>query len=171
MPMHRCLCLFVLSLAFAGNPGVAQEGDRLKSADCRVALDALQAQEAKAMAVPKAGQPGAPDQRNALAQLKTLRLRAGRACLGGANAPLPQRTAQPPISVSPVAGAPPPAPPRLPAGPVVSLPKPAESPIFVTSCDPAGCWASDGSRLQRSGSKLLGPRGLCSVQGTVLHCP
>lgn len=51
------------------------------------------------------------------------------------------------------------------------LPRPAP-PVTVTACDPTGCWASDGTRLQRTGpQQLLGPRGPCTAQGPFLSCP
>ena len=158
-------CLFALSVALVGSASVARAGDPLESAGCREALDALQVQEASLAA-------GAPDHRDALAQLEASRRHAARACLGGrGDPPLARRFAQPPFAVPPVVVVPPVrlSPPA--AAPVVPLPKRAEPPTFVMACDAAGCWASDGSRLNRVGSSLLGPRGLCSVQGAVLHCP
>jgi hypothetical protein len=167
-------CLLALIAALAASTGAAQEGDRLKSPDCRQALDALQAQEAKLAAMPQAGPQGLRD-REAVAQLKTLRRQAARACLGGRGEtpPLPQHIDQRPVIVPPVNNnAPaPPAPPQRPAPPAVSMPKPAAPPTVVTICDANGCWASDGSRLDRMGSNLVGPRGVCSLQGVVLQCP
>jgi hypothetical protein len=52
----------------------------------------------------------------------------------------------------------------------VPLPAPV-LPKSITSCDALGCWASDGTRLQRVGPNLLGPRGFCSAPGGVLQCP
>ena len=43
--------------------------------------------------------------------------------------------------------------------------------LSTTSCDALGCTASDGTRLTRSGPLLMGPRGACTVQGSVLNCP
>jgi len=43
--------------------------------------------------------------------------------------------------------------------------------VTITGCDALGCWASDGTRLLKDGQNLIGPRGFCSRQGTVLICP
>jgi len=48
---------------------------------------------------------------------------------------------------------------------------PAPAPTSVLSCDIGGCWANDGSRLNRVGPTLWGPRGACTVLGTLLQCP
>jgi hypothetical protein len=169
--MQRHVC--ALTVALAASAAVAQEGNRLQSADCRNALDALQTQEAAAAASPRSSsQIEGREGRSVPAGLKAVRHRAAIACLGGrADSPAPAgRLAQPPISVAPITYAPA-APPPRPAGPALALPKKVEPPTVVTACDSAGCWASDGSRLQRVGPNLLGPRGLCSVQGALLHCP
>ncbi len=132
--------------------------DPLRSADCRRALEAMQAEEERAMSA------SAP-----AARLATRRRDAARACLGAAPAPQPPRASvRAPVRVdSPAAstvGVPRPAPLPAPA----SLPR---APLVVTACDATGCWASDGSRLQRLGADLVGPRGPCTVQGAVLNCP
>ena len=64
-------------------------------------------------------------------------------------------------------------PPRvLPQGGLPTPALPAAAPLLtVTACDATGCLASDGTRLQWVGPSLLGPRGMCTVQGTVLQCP
>jgi len=160
-------CPFVLATALCASVAAAQEVDRTASAECRQALESLQAQETAVVAARRAAGPGqrAPD-----APLEALRRRAAAACLGGRPDLPAQRFAQPPIVVPPVTVTRPslPALPSVaPAGP----PRPAETPTLITSCDAAGCWASDGSRLTRSGLNLVGPRGLCSAQGVVLHCP
>jgi hypothetical protein len=54
---------------------------------------------------------------------------------------------------------------------VFVFPVPTPPLVSITSCDANGCWASDGTRLQRFGSQLLGPRGVCSRVGAVVHCP
>ncbi len=158
--------LFLLTVALAAGVASAAEGNPLESADCRKALDALQAQEAAAPA-----QPEERERRAAPAALEAARRRAALACLGGrADAPPPPgRLAQPPVSVAPITVAPA-APPPAPARPAVPLPRPAP-PTVVTACDSLGCWASDGTRLQRVGPNLFGPRGLCIVQGAVVNCP
>ena len=77
---------------------------------------------------------------------------------------------------APISVLPPPAPGPAPALPALREPPPAvarppDRPRFITTCDAIGCWADDGSRLDRVGPDLRGPRGLCTVQGTLLTCP
>ena len=155
-----------VALALAGACSACWADDPLESAGCRRALDALKVQEAAVAALQ-------PAEGAALERLASLRQDAARACLGGsAAAPVPQRLAQPPVTVPRVTVTPriPPVPPA-----VVSPPPPAQGvvgpPVRVVACDATGCWASDGSHLLRAGPSLLGPRGLCSVQGTALRCP
>ena len=164
--------LFTLITALAGSAAVAQEADPLKSTDCRQALDALHALEARAVATPDRQTQG-PGHREVLKQLDVVRRQAARACLGGRGdpAPLSSRVAPPLVSVPPVAPRPPAAAPALPAAPTVSLPMQGQAPPMVTACDLNGCWASDGSRLQRFGPNLFGPRGVCILRGAALHCP
>ena len=60
--------------------------------------------------------------------------------------------------------------PAAPA-PTYSIPTQPPPPVTILSCDAAGCQASDGTRLNRAGPVLIGPRGACSVQGSVVVCP
>lgn len=161
--------------ALAGVCGAGLADDPLESADCRRALDAMQAQETTVAGLAPTQQPAQQPARGAaLARLESLRQDAARSCLGGsAAARVPQRLAQPPVTVPRVTVNPP----RLPPAPASVAPWPAlppgvvGPPVRVIACDATGCWASDGSHLLRAGPSLLGPRGLCSVQGTALHCP
>jgi hypothetical protein len=187
------LCIAALGLAFAGcaaaGVGVVapapQGGDPLQSTECRAALAALQAQEATLAAAPRAAAPppaaslphaaasaGARRPSAADPKLEAARRRAALACLQSRTDPpaprqpmLRRPTAVEPLDM-PRAAAPLPslrAPPPPPA--------PAPRPRFITSCDAVGCWADDGSRLQRAGPNLRGPRGVCTRQGTLLTCP
>lgn len=111
-----------------------------------------------------------PGQTAPSARLKALQKAAARACLGADdNAPPASTRAQPPISVPRIAV---PALPPAAAG-VARGPAPVQQPplLSITACDAAGCWASDGTLLQQHGPNLLGPRGFCTRQGTVLNCP
>ncbi|HYF18172.1 MAG TPA: hypothetical protein VEA40_09925 [Ramlibacter sp.] len=131
--------------------------DPLKSAACGERLSVLQA----------ARSGNAP-----AAQVEAARLAATQACLGGGGAAVrPSPTAQPPLQVPPVAIEPPAA--ARPPVPMAPPPPPVaiERPPVITSCDDGGCWASDGSRLNRSGPVLIGPNGLCTVTGNVARCP
>jgi hypothetical protein len=71
-------------------------------------------------------------------------------------APRIEPGARPPVFASPV----------LPAPPVA-----IDRPSTVTTCDPGGCWTNDGNRLQRLGPNLVGPKGVCTVQGAIVSCP
>lgn len=56
---------------------------------------------------------------------------------------------------------------NLPQGPVQ-----IQRPPSITSCDPGGCWSSDGTRLNRLGPELTSPRGgICNPQGGTANCP
>ena len=43
-------------------------------------------------------------------------------------------------------------------------------PVFVMSCDPLGCWTSDGARLPHAGRNPLDERVRCRVQGQLVVC-
>ncbi|MGZ8259366.1 MAG: hypothetical protein ACXWUL_02305 [Caldimonas sp.] len=149
---------------------LAGAGDPLQAPECRQALAALQTKEDEASAASASDArrlPRAIDVRLAAAQR-----RAARSCLASrADPPAPSRLASPPLAVPPVAGARPPLPAASPVPAVPPQPPGAPPLTSITSCDAAGCWASDGARLHRVGPTLWGPRGPCSVQGTVVLCP
>jgi len=169
--MHLTLCF--MTLALVATAGAAQDADPLQATACIRALDALQAHEAATIAAARHKGAGERVERTMPAKLEMLRRQAARDCLGSRlDAPQPvQRSAQPPVTVAPAA--PPPATwavmPPVPA----AVPPPIRIPPLqtLTACDPMGCWASDGTRLQRFGSTLYGTHGLCTVQGAVLSCP
>ncbi|NRF69870.1 hypothetical protein HLB44_22955 [Aquincola sp. S2] len=169
---RRSLLLTGWMLALGAS--AAPQGSAPTSAECRTALEALGQLEARAIAARNAAAPGDDRvQRHTLDQVRALRRDAARACLGGSgDAPPPTASARPPLSVAPMVALPPSL--RMPAAPTtpptVITPRPSP-PVVVTSCDPTGCWASDGSRLTRFGSNLLGPRGVCSTGGGILNCP
>lgn len=156
----------------------AQAADALKSAACAQALDALQDVE-DALALAAAGDSrGSTGQRQAVEQLKVLKQRAAGACLGsGAEDLAPaQRAPGAPAGRVSIPGAALTAAAAAPAASraarISASPTPSPLPLLsLVSCDAAGCWASDGTRLQRSGPLLLGPRGFCNVAGSVLSCP
>jgi len=160
----------LLALAFAAPPGDAQRDDPMKSPECRRAMDALQAQEAKALADRPAS--GAATSRDISSQLETTRRQAARACLGS-DAPAMSLHVGPPPAPAPSVTPRPPARPPAPIAPPVRLPDASKPPSVVTACDATGCWTSDGSRLQRlgPGPGLLGPRGPCVVAGLEVRCP
>jgi hypothetical protein len=163
--------LVPLALALLLCASVAHsQDDPLDTPACREALDAVRVQEAAASA---ARDTDGPRRSAALAQLEAARQKAAHACLGSrADRPPPQgRLAQPPVSVPPSGLSP--AAPHVGATPApTGAPRQVAPLVSITSCDPAGCWASDGSRLQRAGpNALLGPRGMCTTSGAVLLCP
>ncbi len=142
--------------------GPACGAGAIDSLDCRDALARLQAFEDQALAA--ASRPAA-------VPLANLRQRAAKACLGSLkDEPVPAgRMAPPPMVVPPVTLRLPPAPPAA-ARPAAPATAPA-GPQVITSCDLTGCWANDGTRLNRSGPLLVGPRGPCSTNGSFLVCP
>lgn len=156
--------LLLLPIALAAAASVAQDGSRstlLGAPACRRAVDQLEAREAAA----------ARDGRSARAELDAARRQAAVACLGGHDAPASAPAARPPATGRPTA--PPGRPPEgrpPPTGIPTPVPRPA-APVTITACDATGCWASDGSRLQRVGPNLLGPKGICSTSGSILTCP
>lgn len=46
-----------------------------------------------------------------------------------------------------------------------------QRPYRMTSCDSGGCWDNQGTRYNRSGGTLFGPRGACVQTGPTLRCP
>ena len=162
------------------DPAVRAREDPLASVGCRRALDALQLEEGAQARRASAGPTAGVD-----AKLQAARRQAARACLATradpaaplAAEPPAGRLAQPPATVPPVLAPPLPAAPatgsaRLATTPPPPSVRPPSRPQFITSCDANGCWANDGSRLDRVGPNLsAGSRGLCTVQGSVLTCP
>ncbi|MFC5500589.1 hypothetical protein ACFPOE_23805 [Caenimonas terrae] len=108
-------------------------------------------------------------------RLAAARERAALACFGVKPAAPPEgRFVPPPVATEPIrlrpetALAPPPAARAQPA-PLPQLPVPRAP--AVTTCDAAGCWDSNGTHYDRQGPVLLGPRGVCTMQGGVMNCP
>lgn len=141
------------------------------SAACQHALDELRAIESRVIAA-RQGAASAP---LPVDELKARRADAARACLGGrGDPPPPTARALPPLTLPPrSAVAPLPAPATRPVAPPTPLapPPPPPKPVAITQCDAGGCWASDGIWRPKVGGTLGGPRGLCSTQGAVAHCP
>jgi hypothetical protein len=180
----RRLRTFVVAalLALGAGAGSAATGasvaavgdDPLQAADCRRALASLQARETAADAAARANAAsGAHDQAAPSVELQAARRLAARNCLAShADPPTPPlRSIQAPIVVAPVAPAAAPRPPATVARLPPPVPTPAERPYAVTACDPGGCWANDGSRLNRIGPNLWGKRGICTLHGSLLQCP
>jgi hypothetical protein len=176
IPMHRTLLLFAAALlgaAAAFAPAAAASDDPLQAPECRQALAALHDQEAAAASAPTPMRAERRDSRSLDPKLDAARRRAARSCLASrADPPVPGRLAQPPLVVPPVVGVRPPL--SAASSTPIAIPTrpPGPPPLTsITSCDSGGCWASDGSRLNRVGPTLWGPHGACSVQGSVVQCP
>jgi hypothetical protein len=157
---------FVASLLLAAAASTAlsaqaSEADPLNSSECVAAREELD----KALSEPAANRQ-ARSERLARARghaaLRCLGREAGGRERSGAPEP-PQAVPPPAISVRPATA------PRVSAAPQppVAIPRPAT----ITACDPAGCWDSEGRRLNNMGPHLMGPRGLCTLQGGLLNCP
>lgn len=155
--MMKMRLLPLLLLAAAG--AWAQPGDPLKSPECGQAREALDQARAAAEQDPAKA-----------AQVEPLRKQAARICLGVTDDTAPSgRVAQPPQRVPAPVITPPQRPPVF-AAPTLPPPPVIERPPVITACDPGGCWDSNGTRLNRAGPNLIGPSGLCTVQGTLLSC-
>jgi hypothetical protein len=163
MPAWKAsLChAFVVAAAFGAQVNGART-DPLHSPECANAREALEA----TLAEPAQTHRDHPE-RLAHARKEVVDL-----CLGRMRGH-PQRTGapDPPIAVP---------------APVIELPRavqappsvavPAPSPVVprtaaITACDAAGCWDSNGQRLNSVGPLLLGPRGVCVQQAGQVTCP
>ena len=155
-----------VAAAPAATPSVVLSVDPSKSTACERALHQLDALQAAA---------GRSASGAASTDLQTARRQAATACLGPAALNTPARAGRlrVPDSVPPVPGLQPPVRPVVPAAPGSAERAPARNAgtLTLTGCDTNGCWASDGTRLTRSGGLLLGPRGACTATGAVLNCP
>jgi hypothetical protein len=171
------LVLAVIERALAATAS----GDPLHAPECERALAALQAVEQSASAPLGQGARSitraASESTGRAAPVVDPRLAAARRdvarhCLAAReDPPRAGRLAEPPVVVPPVAGASVPQPPSTPPTTMPARIAPVQPPVAITTCDSGGCWTSDGTRLQRLGPTLLGPRGACSVVGAVVHCP
>jgi len=161
-PVARFTAALLLAAAASGIVR-AQDApqDPLASSECTAARDELESVLNEAA---RAGRQ-AP-----AAQLARARQHAALACLGResgnrerAGAPQPAQAVAPPA----IPANPAPAPVITSPPPPVDIPRPST----VTNCDAAGCWDSEGKRLNNLGPLLVGPRGLCTMQGGLLNCP
>ena len=159
MMIVRLIAALLLAAPLAAQ---AQPRDPLSSAECMAARAALEA----------ALNDEVSSRRARAERLATARRHAALACLGPASgqpqrsgAPEPAQAVPPPVIAVPRAQPTPASPSPAPLPPL-AIPRPAT----ITTCDPAGCWDSDGRRLNQMGPLLMGPRGPCSVQGGVVTC-
>jgi hypothetical protein len=139
----------------AAQRGTPQAPDPLASAECQLARRQLDVVLSTAT----------ESRHENAAELERARQRTAVACLGQADS-TGIRAPQPVIVVPPTVTAAPPPPLIVAPPPPVTVPRLS----VITFCDPGGCWDSDGTRLHRAGPNLMGPHGLCTVQGNVLSC-
>ncbi|HEY2188207.1 MAG TPA: hypothetical protein VGH48_06565 [Caldimonas sp.] len=151
----------------------AASDDPLQAPECQQALAALRDEEVAAASAPAAARADWRDVHAVAPGLDAARRRAAHGCLASRTDPPPSsRFAQPPVVVPPVAVVRQPLPMSPPAPVAIPTRPPSPPPLTsITACDASGCWASDGTRLNRVGPTLWGPRGACSVFGAVVHCP
>jgi hypothetical protein len=158
----------LLLLCLAASAARAADADPQSNA-CQRALAALQAREAELAA---AARTDAPSSTPTDARWQALRGQAARTCLGhnSAASAAPGRLAQPPVAVPPVLVPPAPAESAQRRAPLPAPVPGYRPPVTVMSCDPLGCWTSDGARLPHTGRNPLDARVRCSVQGRVVVC-
>ena len=150
-----------LLLLAAGAPAFgAAEPDPLKSDACKEAIAALEQAAGESASATRS------------ARLAHARENAATVCLGRSKergtrsgAPYPAQPVSPSATSAP---RPLPSPPAAAAQP--SAPPPPR-PAVITTCDVAGCWDSDGRRLNQMGPLLMSPRGPCTPQGGLANCP
>ncbi len=170
----RSGCLALLLLGAAAWSAAAFAEDLPGSSACREALQALDRAETAIVAARAASAAsGAVGelQPSVAERLLPWRQRVADVCLGGLtrSPPPSQHTRVPPSPLRPdIPSLRAPAP--LPPVPTVPLPR-FEAPVTVSNCNAATCLGSDGSTLTRVGPNLVGPRGVCTLQGVFLHCP
>jgi hypothetical protein len=148
--------IFSILILVAAAPVFAQRGDPLHSPECDAARATLE----------RALDDTSSHRRGATVALAQARKDAIEACLGRedaarerSGAPYPAIAVRPPaVDV-----------PRIAPVPMPSLDVPR--PAAITTCDPGGCWDSEGRRLNSVGPVLMGPRGPCVTQAGVVHCP
>jgi hypothetical protein len=152
--MRLASLLLLLSLNATAQ---AQRPDPLKSPACGQAVEALE--QARAQASDKGA-------------IEELRKHAAQVCLGQSEQTrAPVRAPYPPVAVAPPAIHPPRAPAPQATVPQPPRPPAIQRPPIITACDAAGCWDSNGNRLNRAGPTLLGPNGVCTQVAGVLSCP
>lgn len=152
--------LLAVATAMAAAAPVAAS-DPLSSPQCAAARAELD----------KAINEAVPGRQADASRMALARRRAGEACLGPGNGGRERAGApHPPRAVPPVVIGPWPAQAQAPSAavpPPLAIPR---TPI-ITACDPAGCWDSEGRRLNSMGPLLIGPNGVCTLQAGVLNCP
>ena len=155
-----------------------QAADPMESGACQQAMTVLRDVEAALAAAAAASPASSNAQQSNRDRLAALQRRAASTCLYNRADAAPAAPSRAPAAPGGRAAMPGAAPARTvpasaPPSPGRSTTPPQAAPpvLSLVTCDATGCWASDGTRLQRSGTLLLGPRGYCSAVGSVLNCP
>lgn len=149
-------------LALACVAAHVHAADPMHSRECMAARAALE--DATDAAVKK--QPGSAE------RLASARKEAADACLGR-DSPDRERAGapDPPIAVAPPVMQPP----HVPAQPAIVVQTPVAPapprPGAITTCDPGGCWDSNGQRLNTLGPMVVGPHGPCTIVAGQARCP
>lgn len=159
--MVRFVAVLLLASAAAAASGQAMNADPLSSSECAAARSELD----KALSEPAAGQARSQRLARARQQVALVCLGPGSGERVRSGAPQPAQAVPP--SLIPMPPAPAPAPAITPPPPPPDVPRAAP----LTTCDPAGCWDSEGRRLNKMGPLLISPRGLCTIEGGLLNCP
>ena len=168
--MWRATFLIAVVAAF---PWKEASADPLRSSTCTLALDRLERLESTALAA-RDGRPDADSRlRLAVQAVQAQQKRAAVACKLDTDPPSPpvQARLREPVRASPIASRPAAQAPRQSTTPATSAPIGGSRTVTLSSCDEQGCWTSDGRRLQRAGSLLIGPGGFCTAHGAELRCP
>jgi hypothetical protein len=155
---YRTLAALVL-VASAASVSGASEPDPLKSQACKDALAAMDQVMAAPASPARTTNVAAAREEAAVACLGRS---SGRAARSGA--PEPVQVVRPPALVPAV-------PPTAPATATPAPPLVIPRPTVITTCDSAGCWDSEGRRLNSMGPLLMSPRGPCTLQGGFANCP
>lgn len=164
-------CAIVGVLAFLGGPlpiASAQAQAVLNAPPCDSARQDLEA----ALARPQPAQPD--DQVRLKLQIDRSRGLVAQRCFNreADSAGAAQRAAQNPLLVPPVVADLPMRNPAAATGAPGGAPPPVEvgRPTTMSTCDPGGCWDSNGTRYNSSGPVLNGPRGTCVATAGVVTC-
>jgi hypothetical protein len=159
--MRTRKALLVIAAALAAQVHAAP-ADPLRTPECAAARAALDA----SMDEPLQARRDHPE------RLARARKQVLDSCLGRMSGS-PERSGapDPPIAVpAPLIEVPRTAqarPPAPVAQPEIVIPRAAA----ITACDPAGCWDSNGRRMNNMGPVLVGPRGVCIPQAGQVNCP
>jgi hypothetical protein len=158
----QCVVLALLAGGAYGQAPARGDDDPLHSAECQSAQSARDGARQEAAACTATARQG----------LAAAREQAKEACLGRQTGGT-ERSGAParPITLPAPAAAPQPraaAPETTAPPPPVHVPRP----VAITTCDPGGCWDSEGRRLNFMGPVLISPQGgVCTVQGGAVQCP